>query len=120
MASITLLALEYDLARPLARILRELRHEVRVTNRMEQTLRNGGSRIVFADGDGPCYRETVQHLRKERPDAAVIVVNRVPNNARWLDALESGATDYCGAPFEAVQVKWILDGVERGLRERVA
>ena len=87
---------------------------------LEQTIRNRSSHIVFADGDGPCYRDTVRQLRVERPDTAVIVVNRAPDNIRWLDALESGATDYCGAPFEKVQVQWVLDGVERGLRERAA
>ena len=118
MASITLLGLDYDLAQPLARILRGLRHEVRITNRMEQALRNTGARIIFAGGDGPYYREVVRELKRERPESAVILVNRVPDNTRWLDALELGATDYCGAPFETIQVQWVLDGVERGLRER--
>ena len=27
----------------------------------------------------------------------------------WLDALEAGAADYCAAPFEPVQLRWLLD-----------
>jgi len=27
-----------------------------------------------------------------------------------LDALELGAADYCGAPFEKVQIQWLLQG----------
>jgi len=41
------------------------------------------------------------------------MVNRVPENSRWLDALELGASDYCGAPFETVQVRWLVDAVLR-------
>jgi hypothetical protein len=38
------------------------------------------------------------------------VVNRFPENGRWLDALEMGAADYCGAPFENVQINWLVNG----------
>jgi DNA-binding response OmpR family regulator len=39
----------------------------------------------------------------------VIVVSRVPEVSAWLSALEQGASDYCGAPFEARQVRWALN-----------
>jgi DNA-binding response OmpR family regulator len=42
-----------------------------------------------------------------------VIVNRHPENSRWLDALELGAADYCGAPFEPVQMRWLLDSVLR-------
>ena len=28
--------------------------------------------------------------------------------ADWLDALEAGASDYCAAPFEPAQIRWVL------------
>jgi hypothetical protein len=43
----------------------------------------------------------------------VVLVNRLPENDRWLDALEPGAADYCGAPFEPIQMGWLLDSVLR-------
>ena len=113
MASILLLGLENDLAEPLAVVLRRLAHDVTVTNSLAQSLRDRGASIVFAGGDGPRYREIVRKLTGERPDAAVILVNRFPENRRWLDALELGAADYCGAPFEPVQIQWLVDSVLR-------
>jgi hypothetical protein len=48
------------------------------------------------------------------------VVNRFPENARWLDALELGAADYCGAPFENVQIDWLVNGALKGLQQAAA
>jgi len=39
----------------------------------------------------------------------VVVVSRLPEVEGWLDALEDGAADYCAAPFEPVQLRWLLD-----------
>jgi hypothetical protein len=38
-----------------------------------------------------------------------VVVSRLPEVSAWLDALEQGAADYCGAPFERKQVGWVLN-----------
>ncbi|MBL8228371.1 MAG: response regulator [Bryobacterales bacterium] len=38
----------------------------------------------------------------------VVVVSRHPEVNQWLDALEAGAADYCAAPFEGTQLRWIL------------
>ena len=48
-----------------------------------------------------------------RPDLPVVIVNRLPENSRWLDALELGAADYCGAPFESQHLRWLIDSVMR-------
>ena len=119
MATILLLGLEDDLAEPLAVILRRLSHDVLITNSLSAALSDRYARIVFAGGDGPGYRSIVRNMTATRPDTAVILVNRFPENARWLDALELGATDYCGAPFEPAQISWVVDGALNGL-ERVA
>jgi DNA-binding NtrC family response regulator len=39
----------------------------------------------------------------------VIVVSRHPEVNQWLDALEAGAHDYCAAPFDSLQLRWILE-----------
>jgi hypothetical protein len=62
----------------------------------------------------------VQKLTTKRRDAAVILVNRFPEDARWLDALELGAADYCGAPFETTQVRWVVEGALYGLSKAAA
>ncbi|MBI5281156.1 MAG: hypothetical protein HY858_05685 [Candidatus Solibacter usitatus] len=42
-------------------------------------------------------------------DLPVVVVSRLPEVEGWLDALEAGAADYCTAPFEATQIRWLLE-----------
>ncbi len=115
MASIVLFGLESDLADSLAGILRRQGHNVQVTDSI-QTTDQPGPQIVFAGGDGPDYRQMVSRLMAMRPRLPVVLVNRHPENARWLDALELGAADYCGAPFEPVQVQWVVNSVMRARR----
>jgi CheY-like chemotaxis protein len=43
----------------------------------------------------------------------VVVVSRAPDMTGWLDALEAGAADYCAAPFESIQLRWLLDAHTR-------
>lgn len=42
------------------------------------------------------------------PDLPVVIVSRLPDTREWLDALEHGAADYVAAPFESIQMRWIL------------
>ena len=113
MASILLLGLENDLANEMSRVLREDGHLTQAVDTIGDAVRARGVDIVFAGGDGPDYRDTVMRLVTSRPDLPVVLVNRLPENSRWLDALELGAADYCGAPFEPVQMRWIVDSVLR-------
>jgi DNA-binding NtrC family response regulator len=113
MGSILLLGLDADLASPLTSILMQLGHQVIETNSVTRVLRHKEARAVFVAGDNARYRETMSLLRTRRQDLPLILVNRLPENARWLDALEMGASDYCGAPFERVQIQWLLEGALR-------
>jgi len=117
MARITLLGMENDLAAQLSLVLRHHAHHVKITDSIETAILQRDVDIVFAGGDGPDYREIVRLLTARRPGLRVVLVNRLPENARWLDALELGAADYCGAPFESVQMEWLVDSL---LRHRVA
>lgn len=64
-----------------------------------------GARIVF------CAAESgvLQLAMSQFPQIPVVVVSRLPDTEDWLDALEAGAADYCAAPFEPVQLRWLLD-----------
>ena len=110
MAKIILLGLESDLAEQLRPILRCQGHEVQATESAESP-EIPRADVLFAGGDCPDYRRTVSFLTHTHPDLPVVLVNRHPEANRWLDALELGAADYCGAPFEAIQVKWVLDSL---------
>jgi DNA-binding response OmpR family regulator len=113
MPRVTLLGLPEDLARQLAQVLREEGHKV-VHKIHLQDLRHGPKPdAVFISGDDPQFRRIIAELRESGTGLPVIVVTRRPGTAQWLDALDAGANDYCGAPFERVQVQWILDSAVR-------
>jgi DNA-binding response OmpR family regulator len=113
MASILMLGLENDLSADLARILTQEGHSIETVDSIDAAARRRSADLIFAGGDGPDYRETVIRMTAARPEVPVVLVNRLPENNRWLDALELGAADYCGAPFEPVQLRWLVGSVLR-------
>jgi DNA-binding response OmpR family regulator len=120
MSRVTLFALPEDLERPLAQVLREEAHKV-VRKLHLQDLRLGPkSDALFLSADDPDFRATLSKLRESNPELPVIAVTRVPETTHWLDALDAGATDYCGAPFERIQIRWILNSVVRTERRAAA
>ena len=68
-------------------------------------LKDNGATVVFCD----TKTETVKELRELNPNALIISVGRLPETTDWLNAIEAGADDYCAAPFEAHQLRWMLD-----------
>lgn len=112
MAKIILFGLDNDLAEQLRTVLRQQGHQVQGSDSPEGSDIRGAD-ILFAGGDGPDYRQTVTDLTGSHPGLPLVLVNRHPENHRWLDALELGATDYCGAPFEPRQMSWLIDSVMR-------
>jgi CheY-like chemotaxis protein len=61
--------------------------------------------IVFCGHQKPVYQTAVEQYAK----LPVVVVSRLPEVSDWLDALEAGAADYCAAPFEPTQLRWLLN-----------
>ena len=110
MSRITLLGLPDDLAAALSRVLREESHQVTFANTLED-VRRDEPQAAFVSGDGTEFRHNVFWLLEMMPRLPVVVVTRLPDVQRWLDALEAGARDYCGAPFERTQLRWIMETV---------
>jgi DNA-binding NtrC family response regulator len=65
--------------------------------------------IVFAGGDPSYYMSLLKRVREARPSLPFVVVTRIPETREWLDALEAGATDYCSAPIETRQLRWLME-----------
>lgn len=65
----------------------------------------GDPQIIFCGTD----TGLVSRVRSAAPKAPIVVVSRHPEVSGWLDSIEAGATDYCAAPFEPSQLRWILD-----------
>jgi DNA-binding response OmpR family regulator len=119
MARIILLGLPDDLAGSLGWVLRDQAHQVRLASSL-QDVRCGDPEVAFVSGDNPEFSHHLASLRASDPHLPVVVVTRLPDNSRWLDALEAGARDYCGAPFEHAQMRWIMDTVWPRSAQRAA
>lgn len=65
--------------------------------------------VIFCPADV----SRVRQLRTQYPKSSVIVASRLPEVTEWLDALEAGAADYCAAPFEPTQIRWVLESHAR-------
>lgn len=122
MLHLTLLGLPEDLSNQLARILLDESHQVSRRLYVSDLRRAPSPSVVFISGDNPEYGETLSLLRENHPDLPVIVVTRQPETRHWLEALDAGAADYCGAPFEHIQLRWILGSItaQSSLRRRAA
>ncbi len=61
--------------------------------------------VIFCPAVPALVRKALKAFRGK----PVIVVSRLPEVGGWLDSLELGAADYCTAPFEPMQLRWLLD-----------
>lgn len=98
MANILLVGLESSMVDELTRVLRQLGQTVQTTSAERADIQ-----LVFTS------EAALASTQQSHPGVPVIVVSRVPEVSAWLHALEQGAADYCGAPFEARQVRWALN-----------
>jgi len=71
---------------------------------------------VFCTADPDCWHPLLEAMRLQQINLPVIVVSRAADTTQWLGALEAGAQDYCAPPFEAVQIRWILEAAAKPRR----
>jgi len=67
--------------------------------------------LIFLCEDHPDYLAALRAIRAYASPPAVIVVTRLAETSRWIDALEAGAADYCPEPFERNSTRWLLDSI---------
>lgn len=103
MANILLIGLESTMADELGTVLSQLGQSVHTATPGLGAADFGEIQLIFAP------EADLASIQRSRPGIPVIVVSRLPEVSAWLDALEHGAADYCGAPFEARQVRWALN-----------
>jgi DNA-binding NtrC family response regulator len=109
MSKVLLLGFESPLREELIGVLAGLRFSIDTQNFQDDWLAHAEAQVVFCSGDNPHFRDAIRAARRHRPGLPMVVVTRLPEVSAWLDALEAGATDYCAAPFEPVQMRWVLD-----------
>ena len=113
-ANILIVGLDEPLASELGRSLRELRHSVlseAFTSSADCLASIGrvGADLVFCGTDREQYQTILQDLRHHGYTVPVVVASRLPETGDWLDAMDAGACDYCGAPFEPHLVQRIVE-----------
>ena len=101
MARVVLIGIEPVAAESIRRTLALERHEI--------VVELAEADIVFAGGEPEQYLTLLGSVRAVRPDLPFVVVTRLPETAKWLDALEAGATDYCSVPVETRQIQWMME-----------
>lgn len=97
-----LFELDETLASPLAKALEQCQWQAVQTREKHRPAK---ANIVFCAPD----RDVLARAFRSYRNIPVVVVSRLPEIEGWLDALEAGAADYCAAPFEAAQLRWLLD-----------
>jgi DNA-binding NtrC family response regulator len=109
MAKIVLMGLESGAAEQISQALATDRHEIesRPGNAVFQDSLKAD--IIFAGGEPHQYLGLLRRVREARPEMPFVIVTRIPGTREWLDALEAGATDYCSAPYETRQLRWLLE-----------
>ena len=68
-------------------------------------LKDGAVDLVFCDAN----INVIRKLRSAAPRTLLVAIGRFPEVSDWIDSLEAGADDYCGAPFEPHQLRWIFE-----------
>jgi DNA-binding NtrC family response regulator len=109
MAKVVLIGLEPAAAEDIRRTLGLQLHQIE--NRLDSIAAGELSEadIVFAGGEPEQYLSLLERVRAARPDLPFVVVTRLPETGKWLDALEAGATDYCSVPVETRQIQWMME-----------
>lgn len=102
--------LDDELAAPLVQLLRPYCHIVKLMSHVPgSTGAVASPDVIFCPADV----SNVRTLRSMSPESSIIVASRMPEVNGWLDALDAGAVDYCAAPFETAQIRWMLESHAR-------
>ena len=120
MARVALLGFPQDLASQLTRVLLAEAHTVDRKRYIQDLSKRYRPSVGFICADSPDFDDTLTALKDAEPGLPFVVTTRMPDPSQWLNALEAGAADYCGAPFETVQVRWIMGSILRPYAAAVA
>lgn len=68
-----------------------------------------GADVVYCGSDPERYHSLVEAVRQKGSTVPIVVVSSSPSVSEWLDAIEAGAWDYVGAPFESKHIGHVLE-----------
>ena len=115
---VLLLGLEGTAFGKLSKILSQQKHSVSsgpfppAPRSLEVSLRlvvNSGAEVVCCSADPQQLLSLVEAMQQRQLRVPVVVVSAEPNTSEWLDAIENGAWDYLGMPFESTHIQHVLE-----------
>jgi len=108
MAKLLVVGLDQRTAGQMLRALPVDAHRVEYRDNLTSVQDLRDADLVFAGGERNQCMSLLRRIKDAFPWLPCIVAARVPDTNDWLDALEAGATDYCGAPFESHQMELLI------------
>lgn len=113
-ANILVIGLDESLAAELSRSLSELHHTVFSEPCLSpaasiRAIDRTAADLIFCTAEPSIYEGLLSLLRERGRHVPVVVVSRLPEVEKWLDAMDAGVADYCAAPFEARPLRSIVE-----------
>jgi two-component system response regulator AtoC len=114
-ASALLVTADKALAGDLARLLMGRQMALTVVGTKSSDVEPGGSELVFIDVATDFGMALVKVFAEAHPECAVLAVAPADQPRLGLQAARSGAADFVRHPFEAEELKYVVDKVLTGL-----
>jgi DNA-binding NtrC family response regulator len=113
-ANILVIGLEESVAAELSKSLSELHHTVFSERCLSpaaaiRSIDRTAAELVFCTAEPSIYEGLLKLLREQGRQVPVVVVSRLPEIDKWLDAMDAGAADYCAPPFESRPLRAIVE-----------
>ena len=89
-------------------ITRNLAENGCLATRVQNTRDLQADQPIFIWAENLGWLELLRGIRALYPHTVLVVVTRIPNSSKWLEALEAGASDYCALPLQRQQVQWLI------------
>ena len=76
-------------------------------------IREAGADLVFVWTGANAGPSLLELVRRVHPQISVVAVSLHAKNPETLDALDSGAIDYCTPPFDLIHIRWLLQAANQ-------
>lgn len=77
-------------------------------------IKDASADLVFVWTGAGVGSSLLDLVREAQPQIPTVAVSFHTKSAEALDALDSGAIDYCTPPFDLTHIQWLLEGARQG------
>ena len=109
MATVLLLGLDDLSAATLAKLTIQAGHSSRRESIRTTWETRPAVDLIFLSGDTNSYCDDLKQIRQLQPSAPVIVLSRLGDATKWIDAIEAGAADFMAEPYSLRQVAGVIE-----------